>query len=94
MSEFFASGHAVDVVLAVLALEVAAISVFKRGAMANAIIAALPGLCLLLALRASLTGLGWPWIAGWLALSLPAHLADLARRPPRIAGRISGRWDG
>jgi hypothetical protein len=36
----------------------------------------------LLALRAALTGANWMMIALWLALSLPAHLADLWRRPP------------
>lgn len=40
----------------------------------------LPGALMMLALRAALTGLGWPWIAAWLALSFPAHLADLRRR--------------
>jgi hypothetical protein len=35
---------------------------------------------MLLALRAALTGLAWPWIALALAASFPAHLADLARR--------------
>ncbi|MET3827605.1 MULTISPECIES: hypothetical protein [Sphingomonas] len=40
----------------------------------------LPGAMMLLALRAALTGLAWPWIALALAASFPAHLADLARR--------------
>ena len=41
----------------------------------------LPGALMLLALRAALTGAGWPWIALALAASFPVHLADLARRP-------------
>ncbi len=82
MRALFASGHAVDIVLVFLAVEVFVIMRVRRGAAANTIIAALPGVCLLLALRASLTGQAWPWIALWIALSLPAHLADLMRRPP------------
>jgi len=40
----------------------------------------LPGALMLLALRAAVTGLAWPWIALALAASFPPHLADLARR--------------
>jgi hypothetical protein len=82
MSDLFASGHAVDLVLFFLVLEILTIAWVRRRSVANTITAALPGVCLLLALRASLTGQGWPFIALWIALSLPAHLADLVRRPP------------
>ena len=82
MIAFFATGHAVDLALAVLALELAWLIMWRRRPTARALTAALPGACLLLALRAALTGAGWMWVAVWLALSLPAHLADLARRPP------------
>lgn len=79
MEWLFASGHAVDIVLAVLTVELAWLT--RRGW--NPIDAALrlaPGALMLLALRGALTGLDWPWIALPLALSFPAHLADLARR--------------
>jgi hypothetical protein len=82
MREFFSSGHAVDMVLAVLALEVAAFRLLRRPGWINALVAAAPGACLLLALRSALTGQDWLWTALWLALSLPFHLADLWRRPP------------
>ncbi len=82
MSGWFASGHPVDLILAVLALEILVFAICRRRSLVNAIVAALPGICLLLALRAALTGAGWMVIALWLALSLPAHLADLWRRPP------------
>lgn len=82
MTQFFIAGHAVDLALAVLALELAWLVFWRRRAPARASTAVLPGVCLLLALRAALTGSGWVWVAVWLALSLPAHLADLARRPP------------
>ncbi|MBS0279402.1 MAG: hypothetical protein JSR81_17385 [Proteobacteria bacterium] len=82
MTGLFASGHIVDCIVAVLALEIAAFAVWRRSSLANAVVAALPGICLLLALRSALTGAGWTMIALWLMLSFPAHLADLWRRPP------------
>jgi hypothetical protein len=87
MSEFFASGHVVDVILVVLVLEVAVLTAWRRSrslppTMVNVVLAALPGVFLLLALRAAQTGASWMWIAACLAASFPAHLADLWRRPP------------
>jgi hypothetical protein len=43
------------------------------------------GACLLLALRAALTGASWPPVAAWLLAALLANLVDLAERlrPPR-----------
>lgn len=49
-------------------------------ALSDAVLRLLPGALMLLALRAALTGAGWPWVAAALLLSFPAHLADLARR--------------
>jgi hypothetical protein len=40
----------------------------------------LPGICLLLALRAALAGRAWPWVPGALTGALIAHLADLRSR--------------
>ena len=48
--------------------------------MIDLVLAFAPGACLLLALRAALTGAGWPWIAAALAASFPFHIADLIRR--------------
>ncbi len=82
-SAFFSSGHAIDLVVAVLILEAIAFIAFRRAhSPVNMMSAAAPGICLLFALRASLTGANWTWVALWLALSFPAHLADLWRRPP------------
>lgn len=83
MEAFFASGHAVDVVLAVLAIE--AIWLVARGRPALAVLTMLlPAALILLGLRAALVGMEWIWIAVPLALSFPVHLADLSRRlPPR-----------
>lgn len=46
----------------------------------DAVLRLLPGALMLLALRAALTGVTWPWIALALAASFPAHLADVLRR--------------
>jgi hypothetical protein len=82
MSEFFAGGYAADFALIALALEVVALIQFRCRVPANVITAALPGVCLLLALRAALVGAGWMWVCFWLTIALPAHLLDFWRRPP------------
>ena len=80
LAGFFRSGHAVDFVLGVVVLEFVVLSVRRRGPVLNRVLALAPGACLLLALRAALTGAGWPWVALALAASFPFHLADLFRR--------------
>ena len=83
IAAFFASGHAVDLVLAVLAAEFAWLTLrpgARRGRGLDRLLALLPGACLLLALRAALTGAPWPWVAAGVTASLPFHLADVARR--------------
>ncbi len=83
MAGFFASGHAVDFVLLVMAVEFAVLSLRRTADRSNRldrVLALMPGVCMLLALRAALTGAPWPWIAAALAASFPFHLADLARR--------------
>jgi uncharacterized membrane protein YjjP (DUF1212 family) len=80
---FFASGAAADLILLILAAEAVLLRATRRMTAAGAILAVLPGALLVLALRAALTGADWPWIALPLALSFPAHLADLAGRGAR-----------
>ena len=83
MAGFFASGHAVDFVLLVIAAEFAVLSLRRKGAEGatlDRVLALMPGVCMLLALRASLTGAPWPWVAAALAASFPFHLIDLIRR--------------
>ncbi|UAB78007.1 hypothetical protein INR77_14775 [Erythrobacter sp. SCSIO 43205] len=78
-ASFFASGHAADLVLAVLALE--AVWLKTRGwALATIIGLVGPAVFIVLALRAALVGAGWEWVAVLLALSLPLHLMDLRAR--------------
>lgn len=76
---FFASGHAVDVVLAVIAIE--ALVLVRRGWTFGSIAGLLlPGALILVAVRAALVDAAWWWIALPLALSFPVHLLDLRRR--------------
>jgi hypothetical protein len=81
MSALILSGHIVDLIIAILAIEVLVLATWRRAGLVTPIIAALPGAFLLLALRAALMDAGWMWIGLWLTASFPAHLADLWRRP-------------
>lgn len=80
MAGFFASGHAVDLVLLVIVAEYAWLVGRSGWRFADAFTCLVPGALMLVALRAALTGLDWRWIALPLALSFPVHLADLVRR--------------
>lgn len=79
MEQFFASGRAVDVVLAVLLVE--ALWLKWRGQRwADIVPALLPAVLMMLGLRAALTGMAWHFISLPLALAFPVHLYDLRRR--------------
>jgi hypothetical protein len=81
--ELFSSGRVIDLVLAFMAAEFAVLYWRRRDRRKPPIdlmLALAPGACLLLAVRAALTGAGWMWIGVFLTASLPAHLADLSRR--------------
>jgi hypothetical protein len=83
LAGFFRSGHAVDLVLAVIALEFLALNLRRspsRATWLDRALALMPGVCILLALRAALTGAPWPWVAAALAASFPFHVADVLRR--------------
>ncbi|MEA1617941.1 hypothetical protein SOQ14_03330 [Erythrobacter sp. T5W1-R] len=76
----FASGHAADVVLAVLAAEACWLR-FAKGWRVLAIAGLLgPAVLIVFGLRAALVGAAWWWIALPLAVSLPLHLMDLRSR--------------
>lgn len=76
----FASGRAIDIVLAFMALEALYFILFTRRRSDDVFWMLLPGALMLLAVRTALTGAGWPLVALWLILSLPAHLNDVRRR--------------
>lgn len=77
-----------DIAILVLVAEtiIAAAWIRWRGAPIAILGAILPGICLLLALREALLQAGAMWVILWLALSLPLHLADLARRQGHARG--------
>ena len=89
MSALFTSGHVVDLILIVMAIEAAWLLTRKSRMGRNRMqpldvaLAFLPGVCLLLALRVALTGGPWPWVAVAVTASFPFHLLDLARRRSR-----------
>jgi hypothetical protein len=82
----FSSGRAIDLVLAIIAVEFAVLAWRRsrtagpRAAMIDVALWLAPGACLLMALRCALTGAAWTLVWAWLAASLPAHVADLIRR--------------
>lgn len=86
IASLFASGHAADIVLAVLLLEGAWLRL-ARGWRVLEVAALLgPAVLIVLGLRAALVGAAWWWIALPLAASLPLHLLDLRARLGDRAG--------
>jgi hypothetical protein len=79
MDQFFTSGRAVDVVLAVLAIEAIWLKL-RSNSWADILPALVPAVLMMVALRAALTGMAWPFISVPLALAFPVHLVDLRRR--------------
>jgi hypothetical protein len=85
MSQFFASGRIIDLILALMAVQTAALWIYHaRSGRGIAPAEFLPhfaaGAALMLALRAALTGDHWTVVGAWLAASLVAHAIELARR--------------
>jgi hypothetical protein len=85
MDELFRSPHLVDLILAVVALELIAVTWIwrrrRRGISPRALLPnLLAGVLLLLAVRCALTGAPWFWLAGCLAASGIANAADLRQR--------------
>lgn len=88
LEALFASGRIVDLVVFVMAIEGLVLIGLSRAtgrglAVRDVVLLLVPGLCLMLALRAALAGSHWTVMAGWLLASLIAHLADVWNRWPR-----------
>ncbi|MBU7580587.1 MAG: hypothetical protein KAF27_08955 [Porphyrobacter sp.] len=80
MESLFASGHAADLVLAVLALEGLWLRLARRWSL-GAIAGLLgPAVLIVTGLRGALVGAEWWWVARPRAASLPLHLIDLRSR--------------
>lgn len=85
LRDLVASGRVVDIIIAFMMIEALLLFFYNHRTSCGlppADVAAmlLAGLCLLLALRAALTGADWTWIATFLGAALVAHLVDLGRR--------------
>lgn len=76
----FASPHLIDLILVFTVFEAVAVVWWRGLSPAAAGLMLLPGVCLLLAVRAALAGAAWPWVPFALAASLAAHLLDLRMR--------------
>jgi hypothetical protein len=74
------SGNAVLLVIAIVVAEMLILGFSLKGRSRAIIIGLLPGLCLMLALRAAMAGQGIEWVGLWLTAALPAHLTDLYGR--------------
>ncbi len=82
MQDLFLSGHIVDFILGLIVLEAAGVLAWRRGrepysARLPLLISLVPGIFLLIAVRAALVAAGWGWIALALAMAGLTHAADL-----------------
>jgi hypothetical protein len=80
MHELFTSGQAIDLVIALLALEALVVWGLMRRHRALPWPSLLAGLCLLLAWRLAQAGAAWVWVALALASAGLAHAWDLRCR--------------
>lgn len=80
MAWLFASGHAADLILGVLAIEAAWLRLARGWGWGRILGLLGPAALIVLGLRAALGGAEWWWIALPLAASLPLHLMDLRDR--------------
>jgi len=79
------SGRIVDLILIFVVLEAGLLFAFRKArgrglTPLDIVLMLLPGVCLLLALRAGLMGVQPLAVLGWLAAALVAHLADVWQR--------------
>lgn len=91
--EFFGSGRIVDLVLAMMIVEAIALGLYFRFTargipFTDLLINLASATCLLVALRAALTGQSWIWVASGLVASMFGHLLDLSRRWRRTSPRV------
>ena len=85
MEDFVQSGRLTNVILVIMAVELAVFSFFlwrrNQGlGLLSFVASMLSGASLVLALRAALTDAGWFYVALYISASLLAHLAEIAIR--------------
>src|SRR5689334_8296994 len=77
---FYTSPHLIDLILLFTVLEGLIIARWRKIPARTAAALLLPGLCLLLALRAAMAGAAWPWVPAALTGALVSHFFDLHER--------------
>ncbi len=77
---FLASPRLIDLIMALTLLEAAILLALRALSPLAIARMLLPGIALLLALRAALAEAAWPWVPLSLAAALVAHLFDLQGR--------------
>ena len=85
VEQLISSGRIVDLIVCLMIVEGLLLTVLQRRlgfelSLRRIIVMLLAGLFLLLALRVSLQGGSWTWIALWLLAALIAHMLDLVAR--------------
>jgi hypothetical protein len=80
LQSLFTSGHIMDVVVALILLEVLLLALRRPATLPAALPSLCAGLGLALGLRAVLTGAGWPWLLLCVAASGVAHALEVKRR--------------
>jgi len=80
MGELFDSGRIIDVILLLVAVEAIALLAWRRARVGPLLVGLLPGVALMLAIRAALTHAAWPWVAAALGAALALHLLDMRNR--------------
>jgi hypothetical protein len=88
LAALFAGGRIIDLIIAGVCVEAAALLLYRRRTGrgptgAQLLPNLMAGTCLLLAVRGALAGAWWGWTALPLAGSLAFHLLDLRQRWPR-----------
>lgn len=85
MEFFFSSGHVIDVILAVMAVETLGLIIYRVRSgsgptIAQTVANMASGAMIMLAVRSALTDAGWEQTALFLLASSAAHFVDLALR--------------
>ena len=85
LAQFFLSGRAVDLAIAITVMEGVVLAFYHRVtgrgvAPKQYVLNVMSGLCLMLALRLALTGSAWLWVALSLSMSGVIHAVDMASR--------------
>jgi hypothetical protein len=77
---FYTSPHLIDLILVFTLLEGVILARWRKLPARTVTIMLLPGLCLLLGIRAAMAGAAWPWVPIALTGALVTHFFDLRDR--------------